>query len=231
MVEGRRAAQRRIPAVGVTLRVHPGVAPLLAGGDAHIPAEARVVRRCEAERADGAALDRLGLFHRARGVVGPLVAREHRRRTAQVRHHFAGDVGAGPIVVVAERRGTDAVADERDRRIFDTDLLAQGVGPEQVVFAVGQRLGPGRRTHLHGASALDHHAVAQRHPLPEAAIFAGRRESEAGDRLFDVLQRRLVSGGAEATALEPIVGQHAHVLLDLAALKCLERGFDLGGIE
>ena len=56
MVEGRRSAQRRIAAVGVPLGVDPGVAALLPGGDAHVPAEARIVRRGEADRPDRAAL-------------------------------------------------------------------------------------------------------------------------------------------------------------------------------
>ena len=78
MVERRRPAQRRIAAIGVPLRVDPGEAALLAGGDAHVPAEARIVRRGEADRADRPALHRLGLLHRARRVVGALVARQPR---------------------------------------------------------------------------------------------------------------------------------------------------------
>ena len=94
MVEGGRPAQRRVAPVGFPLRVDPGVAALLAGGDAHVPAESRIVGRREADRADRAALDRLGLLHRPRRVVRALVARQHRRRAAQVRHHLVLHVRA-----------------------------------------------------------------------------------------------------------------------------------------
>ena len=82
---------------------------------------------------------------------------------------------------------------------------------------------PRRGAHGHRARVLDDDAVSQRHALPEAAGFAGGREAVGLQRGLDIAQALSYPGGAQAAPLERVVGQHAHVLLDLAAVDRVER--------
>ena len=159
-------------------------------------------------------------------VVGHRLAAEIALATFEIRivdqdhHDLVLHVQAG-VVVPAQLRGGDAVADEHQRHVLQRHpvLRVQGLHRDVLALDQGAGAGGGGEPGPHRPGDL---AALQLDPLEPATVVAGGLQPGLGEALGDVLDGLFLARGIGRAALERVRSQHPQAFgqvggLDVAA--------------